>query len=305
MSLPPSVCLLGPTGAGKTSVSLALAEEFGGAVINIDSRQVYRGLETVTAQPSSEEQASCPHHLFGFLDPCQGVNAGAFTTMAEQAMLECAENGLLPLLTGGTGLYLDALVYGLDPVPDTPDLVRHQIQAGYDALGPETMYSFLEQIDPDYAAKIHPNDRHRVTRALEVYESTGRVFSSFHTRDESQPRFDVLKIGLEADLDALTPKLEERIESMVRDGALDEVDRAFKECPDVNAPGFTGIGVHECLEYLRGRMDLDQAKAMWLKRTRAYAKRQMTWFRKEQDMRWVDPARPEQAVALVREWLNR
>lgn len=302
--LPDAVCIVGPTGAGKTGLSLALADRFGCGVINLDSRQFYRGLEIVTAQPGPEERAQCPHHLFGILDPCQSVSAGAFTVMAEGAMRELAGEGLLPLLVGGTGLYLDALLYGLAPIPDIPDVTRQQLQEAWEHFGGETLYGWLEQIDPDYAAKIHPNDRQRITRALEVFEATGRVFSSFHQQEGAPPRFRALKIGVTADLDALTPLLSARIEAMLAAGAAGEMERAFAACPKADAPGFTGIGSHELLEYLRGRLDLDQAKALWLSRTRAYAKRQMTWFRKDSEIHWLAPGDSDKACALVEEWLK-
>lgn len=302
--LPDAVCIVGPTGAGKTGLALALAARFGCGVINIDSRQLYKGLEIVTAQPSAEERASCPHHLFGILDPCQSVSAGAFTVMAEGAMRELADAGLLPLLVGGTGLYLDALLHGLAPIPDVPDVTRQQLQAAWDHFGGETLYDWLTQIDPDYALKIHPNDRQRITRALEVFEATGRVFSSFHQQEGAPPRFRALKLGLAVDLDALTPILAARIDAMLDAGAAQEMERAFAVCQRPDAPGFTGIGSHELLEYIRGRLDLAQAKSLWLSRTRAYAKRQMTWFRKDPAIHWLAPGDTDKAVELVEGWLG-
>ncbi|EPR31588.1 tRNA dimethylallyltransferase [Alkalidesulfovibrio alkalitolerans DSM 16529] len=304
MTLPRAVCILGPTGVGKTGLALHLAERFGGGVINTDSRQVYRGLGIVTAQPTAEEQAKCPHRLYAIIDPCQAMSAGTFTVLAEQAMTEFTGQGLLPLLVGGTGLYLDALLYGLASIPDVPDVVRQQIQAGWEALGARTMYDFLSQIDPDYAAKIHHNDRQRITRALEVFESTGRVFSSFHQQEGAPPRFDALKIGLSMDTEKLSPRLMERIEAMLAAGALREMEEAFAACPKVDAPGFSGIGSHELLELARGRLDLEQAKTLWHKRTKAYAKRQMTWFKRDPDIHWFSPSEHEAVAALVADWLE-
>jgi len=301
-ALPDAVCIVGPTGAGKTGLSLALAERFDGVVVNLDSRQFYRGLEIVTAQPSEAERARCPHMLFGILDPYQSVSAGAFTVMAEGAMRDLAAAGKLPLLVGGTGLYLDALLYGLAPIPDVPDVTRQQLQAAWEHFGGETLYGWLGQIDPDYAAKVHPNDRQRITRALEVFEATGRVFSSFHQQEGAPPRFRALKLGIAVDIEALTPLLAARIDLMLEAGAAEEMERAFAVCPKADAPGFTGIGSHELLEYLKGRLDLEQAKSLWLSRTRAYAKRQMTWFRKDPEIHWLAPGDTDKAIALVAEW---
>jgi len=304
VELPDAVCIVGPTGAGKTGLALALAERLGGGVVNIDSRQLYAGLEIVTAQPSAEERARCPHHLFSLLDPCQSVSAGTFAAMAEEAMRALAAQGVLPLLVGGTGLYLDALLYGLSPIPEVPDVTRQQLQAAWEHFGGETLHGWLEQIDPDYAARIHPNDRQRITRALEVFEATGRVFSSFHRQEGAPPRFRALKLGVAVDLDALTPALAARIEAMLAAGVAQEMERAFAACPRADAPGFSGIGSHELLEYIRGRLDLAQAKSLWLSRTRAYAKRQMTWFRKDPAIHWLVPGDTDKAVELVEGWLR-
>ena len=211
-NLPRIVSILGPTGAGKTSVSLALCERFGGEVVNFDSRQVYRGLEVVTAQPTPAEQKCCPHHLYGFLSPCEAITAGVFTRMAREKIDEITGRGGLPVLVGGTGLYLESLVWGLDEIPKIDPAVRERIMREYDERGPTAMHARLVKADPQYAARIHPNDRQRVIRALEVFEGTGRPFSGFHSgRRSREPGIDALVIGITMDLSLLTPRLAGRV----------------------------------------------------------------------------------------------
>ncbi len=305
MTLEDVVCIVGPTGTGKTAAALGLAERFGGGVINYDSRQVYRGVPLVTAQPTSEEQTQCPHWLYGFMEPVQAIDAGLFSHLAESAIGEAVQRGLLPLLVGGTGLYLDALLYGLAAIPDVPSMIRQSIQARYDTMGGEALHAELQTIDPQYAAKIHPNDRQRITRALEVFETTGRVLSSWHAEQNPQPRFNHLKIGLHMDLDELTPRLALRIDMMLKGGAVAEMKAAYQKTPMPNAPGWTGIGCMELIEYIRDRMTLEQAKSLWLRRTRAYAKRQLTWFKRDPEIHWFDPADVAAMGDLVAKYFKR
>jgi len=299
------VCLLGPTGTGKTAAALALAARFKGAVVNFDSRQVYAGLAVVTAQPTPGEQAACPHRLYGFLPPCEAVTAGAFIELAAAAVEQVQAAGGLPILVGGTGLYLDSLLGGLAPIPEVPQTVRMAVQAACQSLGPEALHARLAEVDPAYAARIHPRDRQRVTRALEVYRATGRPLSAWHAEQApGRPRFAALKIGLRLPQEALKARLAERIEAMLAAGALDEMRAALERCPDEDAPGYSGIGCRELIDVIRGRMDLDTAKAQWLKRTRAYAKRQLTWFARDPDIAWFAPGEHAAMIRLVAERLG-
>jgi len=302
------VCLVGPTGAGKTALALALARELGGGVINIDSRQVYADFPIITAQPSAREQDLCPHRLYGFLPCDQKITAGAFVELAGRAIAETAAQGLVPLLVGGAGLYLRALLQGLAPIPPVPAEVAARLLAELAARGLPELRARLEAADPAFAARIHPNDTQRTLRALEVFEATGRPLSAWHALPAPGPGYRALKLGLApADMAGLAPRLERRIEMMITDGALEEAREAWRRCPDPKAPAWSSIGCAELLGWLRGVMDLDQAMALWLRNTRAYAKRQMTWFRKERDLRWLDPSADDaepQALDLARIFLG-
>ncbi|WP_428558758.1 MAG: tRNA (adenosine(37)-N6)-dimethylallyltransferase MiaA [Solidesulfovibrio sp. DCME] len=299
------VCLLGATGTGKTGAALALAEACGGAVVNVDSRQVYKGLAVLTAQPTPEEQARCPHFLYGDTPLDMAVTAGAYAKRARCVVASILERGLLPLLVGGTGLYFRAILGGLAPIPAVPPEVRNEIARDYEALGPAAMHERLAAVDPASAARIAPADRQRVTRALEVAAATGRSLSSWHGQgDPEAPGYDVLSLGVRLPLEALAPRLAARIEAMAAGGAVEEVARALERY-SADVPGLSGIGGPELAAHLAGQTTLGAAKAAWLANTRAYAKRQMTWFRKEPDVHWFAPGDTAGMLAAVAGWLGR
>jgi tRNA dimethylallyltransferase len=296
------VCLAGPTGTGKNDLALRLADRHQGAIINFDSRQVYRALPIVTAQPSPEEQSRCPHLLYGFLNSDRTIDAGSFAALAAQAIADVRSQGYLPLLVGGTGLYLRALLEGLAPVPRIEQEVRERMAEQWNSAGDGVLHARLLEVDPEYAARIHPRDRQRVTRALEVFEQTGRPLTEWHKERVSFGRYDPLKIGVEISLEDLTPRLSERIERMIDAGALEEVSRAYERFPDPNALIWSGIGCREILGYLRGESTLEEAKEQWLRSTRAYAKRQLTWFKAERGMHWFRPEEVGKVEIAVERW---
>ena len=298
------ICLLGPTGTGKSSLALALARAFRAEVVNFDSRQVYRDFPLITAQPGPEDRAVCRHWLYGFLETGTSLNAGRFTSLARERVADIDGRGGVSLLVGGTGLYLRSFLGGLAPIPEIPAAIRERIlQLGRDK-GPEVLHRSLKTCDPETARRVHPRDRQRLSRALEVYEATGRPLSWWHRQ---QPAADgekrVLKLGIRSDLNSLAPRLGRRIEEMLALGAVDEVRRAWELCPDEQAPGWSGIGCGEILQYHLGRWSLEQAGEEWLRKTRAYAKRQLTWFQKEDTVHWFAPGDLEPARKRVRQWL--
>jgi tRNA dimethylallyltransferase len=299
-----TICLIGPTGTGKSSLAVRLAERLGGEVVNFDSRQVYRDVPVTTDQPDREKRRRAPHWLYGFLGPREKVDAGGYARNAERVMEDIGDRGALPILTGGTGLYLRAILYGLAPIPDIPDSLRERILAEYDEHGPEAAHSRLAAIDPETAGAVSPGDRQRVTRALEVFEHTGKAISWWRRRYErTSPRHEALKIGMDPDRDQLKQDLADRIEVMLEQGALEEVRVAWNRCPDPKAPIWSGIGCRELLQCVRGRMDLEEAKREWIKRTRRYAKRQLTWFRRDGEILWVRPEETEDIEKRVALWL--
>ncbi len=304
MSRIPLVCLVGPTGAGKTAASLHLAERFSGSVVNLDSRQVYRDFPIITAQPSTQEQQCCPHYGYGFLPTEAKISAGRFMDMAGDAVADSRGKGRLPMLVGGTGLYLKAMLDGLAEIPQVdPDIMR-RFETECDAVGPEALHTRLTGIDPVYAARIHANDRQRICRALEVFEGTGKTFSWWHAQPVPPSPYVGLRLGIRTTLDVLTPQLGRRIDIMLEMGALDEARAARTRCDDPAAPGWSGIGCAEVYRHLVGELSMDECRALWLKNTRAYAKRQLTWFRRDEGIHWVDALDFGTMDALVESFLR-
>ncbi|MDL2267723.1 tRNA (adenosine(37)-N6)-dimethylallyltransferase MiaA, partial [Desulfovibrio sp. OttesenSCG-928-G15] len=282
----PLPCIMGPTGAGKTASALALADRFPLAVINTDSRQVYRDFPLITAQPSPEERARCPHLLYGYLPASAKLGAGQYARAAGECILREHASGRLALAVGGTGLYFKALVDGLADIPDIPEHISLYWQERCAQEGSIALHALLAESDPLYAAKIHPNDKQRITRALEVQQATGKSFSQWHAQSMSDSPFKACKIGIGLPLDELTPLLAKRIDLMLAEGAIDEARAALQKEPDPTAPGWSGIGCAEIFQYLSGTLSLEECKSLWLKNTRAYAKRQLTWFRADPEIVW-------------------
>ncbi|WP_408733726.1 tRNA (adenosine(37)-N6)-dimethylallyltransferase MiaA [Nitratidesulfovibrio liaohensis] len=298
------ICLVGPTGAGKTAAALHLARTFRGGVVNADSRQVYRDFPIITAQPSPEERAVCPHLLYGFLACTEKISAGVWTDRAAASIDALHGDRLLPLLVGGTGLYLKTLLDGIADIPRVDPAIGARLERECDALGAPALHARLADIDPDYAARIHPNDRQRAVRALEVHEGTGHTLSWWHARPVPPPRYVALRIGMDMSLDELTPRLDRRIDMMLEAGALDEARAARTMCDDPAVPGWSGIGCAELYRYLTGELPRAEARQLWLRNTRAYAKRQLTWFRADKRIHWIRPDALDAMAALAGAFLH-
>jgi tRNA dimethylallyltransferase len=285
----PVVCLAGPTGSGKSAAALALAKTLNGEIINADSRQVYADFPLVTAQPTLEERAKAPHHLYGFLSTDKKINAGRWVEMAAAKANEVVRSGKIPILTGGTGLYFQALLRGITNIPPIDPAISARLAARLEKSDAPALHRELAAADPDYAARIHSNDRQRILRALEVVEATGRPFSWWHKNAVTPPRCKGPLFVINIGLDRLKPRLARRIDQMLASGALEEAKNAFDRCDDPAAPGWSGIGAAEILAYMHRRINLAECRALWLKNTRAYAKRQLTWFRAQPEALLIAP----------------
>jgi tRNA dimethylallyltransferase len=282
----PVVALIaGPTASGKSALALALAERHGGTVINADSAQVYRDLRVLTARPSHEEEARVPHRLFGHVDGADDYSAARWADEARLAIDDAVSAGSLPILVGGTGLYLRTLLDGIAPVPD----IDPQIRATVRALPLETAHTALASEDPDAARRLHTSDSTRVARALEVVRSTGRTLAEWQVDRIGGigDAIDLRPLLLLPPRDWLFERCNRRLAAMFDGGAVDEV-RALMARADIPAaaPVLRAIGVREIADWLAGNMDRETALALASTATRQYAKRQYTWFRNQPPGHW-------------------
>jgi len=299
----PLLCVVGPTGAGKTGAGIALAKALGGEVVNFDSRQIYADFPIITAQPSAGERAECPHRLYGFLPTAEAMTAAAYAELALAEIARVQGRGALPVLVGGTGMYLRWLLTPMAPIPDVPENIRSQVREDCERRGPQALHDDLAVMDPELASRLHPNDRQRIMRGVEVALASGKPLTQWQALTPPPRPFRVLKFGVGLSLDALTPFLLRRIESMLDAGALDEARAAMERNADPAAPGWSGIGCAEVLAHLRGELELEQCKRQWAANTRAYAKRQLTWFRADAEVNWFGPGEHAPLLAVARKFL--
>jgi len=278
---PPVLAITGPTACGKSGLALAVAEAFGGVVINADSMQVYRELRVLTARPTPADEARAPHRLYGFQSAAEPCSAEQWRTLATREIDAALADGKLPVLVGGTGLYLRALMRGLVRVPEIPAAVRASVRDRQARLAPEALHAELAARDPAMAARLRPRDQQRVARALEVIEATGHSLSAFQDRDggAAPPPYDILAIAALPPREWLYRRIEARLDAMVRDGALEEVRTLLDLGLDPRLPAMKAVGVPELAAHLRGETSLEDALAAAKTATRRYAKRQLTWLR--------------------------
>jgi tRNA dimethylallyltransferase len=282
------VAIVGPTGAGKSELALALAENLGGEVVSFDALQVYRGLDIGTAKMPLSERRGIPHHLLDEVEADEDFSAAEFVSRAVPAIEGIAGQGKLPVLVGGTGLYLRALRRGLFEGPGRSPGIRGRLGAIADRRGARALHRILRRWDPDLAGRIHPNDRVRLIRGIEVYLASGRRMSELmSTRRRPLPGFRDILIGLRPDREELRTRVEARVHAMFSRGFVEEVRRLFL-AHGAGIPAFKAIGYRDVLRHLDGEIDVEGARRQMLLATTQYAKRQMTWFRREPEVQWFE-----------------
>jgi tRNA dimethylallyltransferase len=281
------VVIAGPTGVGKSNLAIRLAQALRGEIVNYDSVQVYRGFDLGSAKPPAAERARVPHHLFDIVEAGEEFNAAGYARLARAACEEIDARGHRAILAGGTFFYLRALLAGLPEMPGRNEAIRARLRR----IAPARLHRWLSKVDPQSGRKIAPADRHRIERALEVWIASGRPISSWeHIVDE----IPSIKIALTLERPALVEALDRRVEAMYANGLVDETRRLLSRYPREARP-FGAIGYAEAVAVVTGERTLDDAVAETRRRTRAYAKRQMTWLRAERNVHWVDAADPENA----------
>ena len=300
----------GPTASGKTALSVGLAKAFGGEIINADSMQIYKNLDVGTAKPSIEERQGVPHYLLDFLPPETPYSVADFTAAADPLIQEITARGKLPLVVGGTGLYITSLLNGMAFAPEKMDpAIRARLQERAEAEGGAALYAELQSIDPDYAAQVHPNNLPRVIRALELYAATGRRMSEERVNARpAEPPYRSLCLCLTCrDRAVLYDRIERRVNLMVENGVLAEAKQVYDH-RDTYRTAAQAIGYKEFFPYFEGTGSLDECTARLKQATRNYAKRQLTWFRRQNDAVWlyIDEENVlDRACEMVREFLQQ
>ena len=279
--------VLGPTGSGKTALSLALAERFGGEIVNCDSVAMYREFEIGTAKPSVAERARVPHHLLDFVDPCGYVTAGDYARQAREVLQQIRQRGALPIVVGGTGLYLRALLEGLFAGPQRSEDLRERLRARAEVKGPGYLHRVLRRLDPAAAAKIHANDAPKLLRAIEVCLAT-RTRMSDMWKQEREPLqgFRIVRLGLNPDRKALYARINQRAQRMFDNGLSEETLTLLEKYGAAPRP-LSALGYKQAVALMRGEFDRETAVQAAQQAHRNYAKRQMTWFRREPDVFWI------------------
>jgi len=282
------VVILGPTASGKTALSLLLAEKFNGEIVNCDSVAMYREFDIGTAKPSAAERARAPHHLFDFVEPTQFMTAGEYARQARQVLTEINSRQHLPIVVGGTGLYLRALLEGLFPGPQRSEELRERLRESAASRGPAHLHRILCRLDRAAAEKVHANDIPKLIRAIEVCLASRQKMSELwqHGRDPLQG-FRILRVGLDPDRAALYDRINQRARQMFETGLIEET-RSLLDKYGTTARPLASLGYKQAVQFLRGELTREQAIQSAQQAHRNYAKRQMTWFRREPEVQWLN-----------------
>lgn len=287
----PLVIISGPTAVGKTKTSISLAKAINGSIISADSMQVYRGMDIGTAKITKEEMDGVKHYLIDCLEPTDEFNVMIFKDMAKKAIEEIRSEGKIPIIVGGTGFYVQAVLYDIEftKTEDDNNEYRNKLYEIAKLKGNEELHRMLSEVDIESAKKIHPNNVKRVARALEYYHQTGELFSN-HNEEQAQNEspYNYAYFVLTDDREALYERIDKRVDKMFLDGLLTEVEKLAKMGYTKDLVSMQGIGYKEILDYFNGEISLDMAKDIIKRDTRRFAKRQLTWFRREKDCIWVD-----------------
>lgn len=286
----PVIAVVGPTASGKTALAVKIAQKFNGQVVSADSMQIYKGMSIATAKPTEEEKGGIEHFLVDFLPPDVRFSVADYVSEAKKAIMQISENGFLPIIAGGTGLYIDSLLQNISFCPQkTDDSVRQRISGEYDRFGGETMLLRLEKVDAQTASRLHPSDKSRIVRALSLFESTGITMTEQYENSKLSPSpYNALYIGINyRDREKLYSRINRRVDTMLENGLLKEAEEYFDLSNDSTAS--QAIGYKELAPYFKGELTLEECAENLKRETRRYAKRQLTWFRRNENINWIYP----------------
>lgn len=304
----PVVYIVGPTASGKTSFSIELAKRFNGEIVSGDSMQIYKGMHIASAAPDESEKEGVPHHLFEFLNPDKQFSVSEYVKLAKETIDKIHSNNKLPIVVGGTGLYISSLAENLDfSTNTTNDILRNELEEFVEKNGLSELYNYLKTIDPKAAEKISENDKKRIIRAVEIYKTSGKTKSQLDEESkESGAIYNNLFLGLNfANREVLYGRINKRVDIMLENGLVLEAENAYKS---ISGTAAQAIGHKEFFEYFNGSMRLEDAVEHLKMQTRRYAKRQLTWFRKNSSVNWIfmdeDENPLDKAFKLVEEFLS-
>lgn len=293
--------IIGPTAVGKTKLSVEMAKRYNGEIISGDSMQIYRGMDIGTAKIKPEEMEGIPHHLIDIKEPTENFSVAEFQLLVRAKIDEIAKKGKLPIIAGGTGLYIQSVIYDYQ-FSDVPgdEAYRLMLEERVKEIGNEALYKELLEVDPESASQIHPNNVRRVIRALEIFHLTGKTMQEFQRTQEPDLLYDTAVIGLTMEREKLYDRINYRVDIMVEEGLIEEVKRLYQlglhDCQSIQA-----IGYKEIFAYFDGKMSLDEAIANLKQNSRRYAKRQLTWFRNKMDVVWFDMTDVENVSKKIKE----
>ena len=303
---PKIIVICGATGIGKTSVGIELAEKIGAEIVSADSMQIYRYMDIGTAKPTLEELAQIAHYMIDVVDPDEDYDAVQFSKQARDQIEQIARRGLIPIIVGGTGLYIKALLHGLFQSQPVDPKIRSRLKQEAEENGSQALHDRLQKLDPTAAGRLHPNDSYRIIRALETIESTGKSISELHQEHgfEEDP-FDALKIGLQTDRRKLYARIDQRVDLMVEAGLVDEVKKLLEMGYTAELKSMQSIGYRHVVEFMSENLLWDECVRTLKRDTRRFAKRQFTWFGADQQIQWYQPGQLNEIVRLVKAFLNR
>ena len=302
---PKVIVICGPTGIGKTTVGIRLAENVGGEIISADSMQVYRYMDIGTAKPTADEQNRISHHMIDVADPDEDFDALRFAEMARHKVMQLDHQGLISFVVGGTGLYIKALLQGLFQARPVDPKIRERLKKKARTNGSDALYDRLQQVDPEAADRLHPNDTYRIIRALETIESSGRSISAHHQgHGFKDTPFDVLKIALQMDRQVLYDRIDQRVDLMIAAGLVDEVKKLLAMGYSTDLKSMQSIGYRHVVDFLEERLSWEECVRTLKRDTRRYAKRQFTWFGGDKDIVWQTPDGFDQISNLVSKFLK-
>jgi tRNA dimethylallyltransferase len=298
------LAIVGPTASGKTALSILLAEKLSGEIISADSRQIYRYLDIGTAKPTPKELKRAAHHFINILNPDQYYNAGEYGTQARAKIEELLKQNKQPILVGGSGLYVRAVIDGFFEGPGKNSEIREQLENEARTLGPEILFERLKKIDPTSAAKMDATKIRRVIRALEVYYTTGNPISDLHSTQEIKIPFKIIQFGLQWERKALYHRIERRVDEMIAKGLIEEVRGLFAKGYSRGANALNTVGYKEVFDFIDGKITKEEMILLIKQNTRHFAKRQLTWFRADKRIKWI-PVNDETNWSVIAEHIQR